>query len=176
MLCLPSVGVWSRTHRRTGTRERSVRPYGRRLRRTRDVDANAELATPSIRNVSLTSSSGEGIASEDWSFADPHETSEPRPQFALGVRRRKHRYNRLNVRFPTILITPMPLSCSLALPHPARANFGLKRAQLLLEPRSVQAALSRRRGGNRLTKDERDWIRRCTRDPDSLRWPRGTDK
>jgi hypothetical protein len=59
---------------------------------------------------------------------------------------------------------------------PARADIGADRAQLLLEPWAVQAALRRRRGGNRLTDSERDAIRRCTRDPDSLRWPRGTDE
>src|SRR5215471_7071898 len=62
----------------------------------------------------------------------------------------------------------------IAAPDPARADIGLKRAQLLLEPWAVQAALRRRRGGSRLTDDERDWIRRCTRDPQSLSWPRGT--
>ena len=60
--------------------------------------------------------------------------------------------------------------------NPARADIGADRAQLLLEPWAVQAALRRRRGGNRLTDRERDEIRRCTRDPDSLRWPRGTDE
>ena len=68
------------------------------------------------------------------------------------------------------------LLLGIAAHDPARADFGLKRAQLLLKPLAVQEALSRRRGGNRLTDDERYWIRRCTRDPDSLRWPRGTDK
>ena len=66
------------------------------------------------------------------------------------------------------------LLLGIAAPNPARAEFGKDRAQLLLEPWAVQAALGRRRGGQRLTDDERDWIRRCTRDPDSLRWPRGT--
>ena len=60
--------------------------------------------------------------------------------------------------------------------NPARADIGADRAQLLLEPWAVQAALRRRRGGNRLPDRERDEIRRCTRDPDSLRWPRGTDE
>jgi hypothetical protein len=60
--------------------------------------------------------------------------------------------------------------------NPARADIGADRPQLLLEPWAVQAALRRRRGGNRLTDRERDEIRRCTRDPDSLRWPRGTDQ
>jgi Family of unknown function (DUF5681) len=59
---------------------------------------------------------------------------------------------------------------------PARADIGADRAQLLLEPWAVQAALRRRRGGNRLTDSERNEIRRCTRDPESLRWPRGTDE
>jgi hypothetical protein len=59
---------------------------------------------------------------------------------------------------------------------PKRADIGADRAQLLLEPWAVQAALRRRRGGNRLTGKECDEIRRCTRDPDCLRWPRGTDE
>ena len=56
--------------------------------------------------------------------------------------------------------------------NPARADVGGDRAQLLLEPWAVQAALRRRRGGQRLTDREREDIRRCTRDRDSLRWPR----
>jgi hypothetical protein len=60
--------------------------------------------------------------------------------------------------------------------NPDRAEWRKDRAQLLLEPWAVQAALHRRRGGNRLTDSERDTIRRCTRDPNSLRWPRGTGK
>jgi hypothetical protein len=68
------------------------------------------------------------------------------------------------------------LLLGIAAPNPARAEFGEDRAQLLLEPWAAQAALPRRRGGQRLTDRERDEIRRCTRDPDSLRWPRGTDK
>jgi hypothetical protein len=68
------------------------------------------------------------------------------------------------------------LLLGIAAPNPARAEFGNDRAQLLLEPWAVQAALRRRRGGHRLTDEERDWIRRCTRDPDSLRWPRGTEE
>ena len=40
--------------------------------------------------------------------------------------------------------------------------------QLLLEPWAVQMALSRRRGGQRLTDGEIQDIKRCTRNPDSL--------
>jgi hypothetical protein len=47
---------------------------------------------------------------------------------------------------------------------------------MLLEPWAVQTALSRRRGGERLTEGELDTVRLCTRDPDSLRWPRGTGR
>ena len=81
----------------------------------------------------------------------------------------------------TLHISPDPdnadaalLLLGIAAPNPARAEFGKDRAQLLLEPWAAQAALHRRRGGPRLTDEERDWIRRCTRDPESLRWPRGT--
>lgn len=62
----------------------------------------------------------------------------------------------------------------IAAPNPARANYSTDRAQLLLEPWAVQAALRRRRGGSRLTDRECAEIRRCTRDLDGLRWPRGT--
>ena len=83
---------------------------------------------------------------------------------------------------PTImrLISPDPdnadaalLLLGIAALNPARADIGADRDQLLLEPWAVQAALRRRRGGQRLTDRECDEIRRCTRDPDSLRWPRG---
>jgi hypothetical protein len=60
--------------------------------------------------------------------------------------------------------------------NPDRAEWGKDRAQLLLEPWAVQTALDRRRGGHRLTDEEREAIRRSTRDPDSLRWPRGTGR
>ena len=66
------------------------------------------------------------------------------------------------------------LLLGIAAPNPARADIGADRAQLLLEPWAVEAALHRRRGGDRLTDRERDEIRRCIRDPDSLRWPRGS--
>jgi hypothetical protein len=68
------------------------------------------------------------------------------------------------------------LLLGIAAANPARADIGADRAQLLLEPWAAQAALRRRRGGQRLTDSERDGIRRCTRDPDCLRWPRGTDE
>jgi hypothetical protein len=68
------------------------------------------------------------------------------------------------------------LLLGIAAPNPARADIGADRAQLLLEPWAVQSALRRRRGGNRLTDRDCDEIRRCTRDPDTLRWPRGTDE
>ena len=49
------------------------------------------------------------------------------------------------------------------------------RAYLLLEPWAVQAALDRRRGGARLTAKDVADIKRCTRDAENLRWPRGTE-
>lgn len=48
------------------------------------------------------------------------------------------------------------------------------RDQLLLEPWAVQMALTRRRGGARLTGEEVKDIKECTRAPETLRWPRGT--
>jgi hypothetical protein len=64
------------------------------------------------------------------------------------------------------------LLLGIAAPNPARADIRANREQLLLEPWAVQTALRRKRGSQRLTESERDDIRRCTRDPDCLRWPR----
>src|SRR5216683_4089609 len=61
------------------------------------------------------------------------------------------------------------LLLGIAAPNLARAEYTHNRAQLLLEPWSVQAAIHRRRGGQRLTDRERAEIRRCTRDPDCIR-------
>jgi hypothetical protein len=89
------------------------------------------------------------------------------------------------MRWPAIKhhISPDPDNADAALvllgvaaPNPARADIGSHRAQLLLEPWAVQAALRRRRGGQRLTDREREDIRRCTRNPDCLRWPRETNE
>ena len=57
---------------------------------------------------------------------------------------------------------------------PVLQDQPIGRTPLLLEPWAVQMALSRRRGGTRLTDDEIKEIRRCTRDPETLSWPRST--
>ena len=49
-----------------------------------------------------------------------------------------------------------------------------QRAQLLLEPWAVQAALSRRRSTTPLSPRALSEIERCTRDTSSLKWPRGS--
>lgn len=48
-----------------------------------------------------------------------------------------------------------------------------ERKRLKLEPWAVQAALGRRHGGSRLSKDDRDWVDRTTRESETIRWPRG---
>ena len=53
-----------------------------------------------------------------------------------------------------------------------RPEYGLDDRGLLLEPWATQMALSRRRGGRPLTDDEQREIKRCTRNRESLRWPR----
>jgi hypothetical protein len=65
------------------------------------------------------------------------------------------------------------LLLGIAAPNPARADWNTGRIHLLLEPWAVQAALRRRRGGNRLEQRERDDIRRCTREPDGIRFTKG---
>jgi hypothetical protein len=57
----------------------------------------------------------------------------------------------------------------IAAPDQDRAWYS-GRTLLLLEPWAVQAALSRRRGGQRLSDSELEEIRRCTRNTDSPRW------
>ena len=66
------------------------------------------------------------------------------------------------------------LILGIAARDPGRDDPGFDGLQLLLEPWAVQAALRRRRGGQRLSEKEVSEIERCTRDPGSLRWPRGT--
>src|SRR5205807_898592 len=77
-----------------------------------------------------------------------------------------------------LLISPDPDNADAALvllgiaaPDPARADFRAERAELLLEPWAVQAALGRRRGTQRLTEQELNMVRRSTRDADTLRLP-----
>lgn len=55
--------------------------------------------------------------------------------------------------------------------NPDRLGIDTYGEQLLLEPWAVQAALSRRRGAKRLSSKDLDEIRRCARDPDTVRWP-----
>jgi hypothetical protein len=68
---------------------------------------------------------------------------------------------------------PALIILGIAVRNPDRQGPQFDGEQLLLEPWAVQAALSRRRGGERLSEKERAEIKRCTRDPDTLRWPRG---
>jgi hypothetical protein len=63
----------------------------------------------------------------------------------------------------------------LGIAAPYAEEMGLTCIPLLVEPWAAQAAISRRRGGSRLTDPMRDNLRRLIRDPDSLRWPRRTD-
>ena len=60
--------------------------------------------------------------------------------------------------------------------NPARAELAQAegRAQLLLEPWAVQAALGRRRSAVPLDPKDISSIERCTRDTSSLKWPRGS--
>ncbi|WP_339635856.1 DUF5681 domain-containing protein [uncultured Sneathiella sp.] len=57
---------------------------------------------------------------------------------------------------------------------PRRQDFKSDRPQMLLEPWAVQMAMGKRRGVKKLTEKQTLEIQRCTRDSDSLKWPRGT--
>ena len=56
---------------------------------------------------------------------------------------------------------------------PTHEDYDEPRPQMLLEP---WAAQGRRRGGHKLKADNVSEIRRCTRDPDSLHWPKGIEE
>lgn len=61
----------------------------------------------------------------------------------------------------------------IATPDPKRADRRQNRAQLLLEPWAVKAALSRSRRVRSLTNKDLEDTRRCSRDDGSINWPLG---
>jgi hypothetical protein len=64
--------------------------------------------------------------------------------------------------------------CLLGIATPDESREEHNPGALLLEPWAVQAALGRRRGGKALTPRDIGDIERCTRAPETLRWPRRT--
>ena len=64
--------------------------------------------------------------------------------------------------------------CLLGIAAPDQSREEHNPGALLLEPWAVQAALGRRRGSKALTPQDVGEIKRCTRAPETLRWPRGT--
>ena len=64
--------------------------------------------------------------------------------------------------------------CLLGIAAPDKSREEHNPGALLLEPWAVQAALGRRRGSKALTPEDVGEIKRCTRAPETLRWPRRT--
>jgi len=64
--------------------------------------------------------------------------------------------------------------CLLGIAAPNKSREEYDPDAILLEPWAVQAALRRRRGGKALTSEDVSDIQRCTRAPETLRWPRRT--
>lgn len=64
--------------------------------------------------------------------------------------------------------------CLLGIAAPNKSREEYDPEAILLEPWAVQAALSRRRGRKALTMKDVGEIKRCTRAPETLRWPRRT--
>ena len=62
--------------------------------------------------------------------------------------------------------------CLLGIAAPDKSREEHNPGALLLEPWAVQAALRRRRGSKALTMEDIGDIERCTRAPETLRWPR----
>jgi hypothetical protein len=68
------------------------------------------------------------------------------------------------------------LILGIATHDPVRADYPKAWEHLLLESWAVQAALSRRHGGTALTEADVKEIKRCTQEPEQLRWPRSVKK
>jgi Family of unknown function (DUF5681) len=64
--------------------------------------------------------------------------------------------------------------CLLGIAAPNKSREEYDPDAILLEPWAVEAALRRRRGGKTLTMEDVGEIKRCTRAPETLRWPRRT--
>jgi len=64
--------------------------------------------------------------------------------------------------------------CLLGIAAPNKSREEYDPGAVLLEPWAVQAALRRRRGSKALTSKDVGEIKRCTRAPETLRWPRRT--
>jgi uncharacterized protein DUF5681 len=62
--------------------------------------------------------------------------------------------------------------CLLGIAAPNKSREEHDPGAVLLEPWAVQAALGRRRGSKALTMEDVSDIKRCTRAPETLRWPR----
>ena len=92
-----------------------------------------------------------------------------KPAFNSGLKKTRFTHDPSNADEALLLL-------GIANLDPARQNGRQPRDHLLLEPWAVQTALGRRRGGQRLTKKEISEIKRCTREPDTLRWPRGYEE
>ena len=79
----------------------------------------------------------------------------------------------------TTKISPDPRNadaamCLLGIAAPNKSREEHDPDAILLEPWAVQAALRRRRGSKALTPEDVSDIKRCTRAPETLRWPRRT--
>jgi hypothetical protein len=82
-------------------------------------------------------------------------------------------------RSVTSKISPDPRNadaamCLLGIAAPNKSREEYDPGAVLLEPWAVQAALRRRRGSKALSMEDVGTIRRCTRAPETLRWPRRT--
>jgi hypothetical protein len=64
--------------------------------------------------------------------------------------------------------------CLLGIAAPNKSREEHDPGAVLLEPWAVQAALRRRRGSKALSLEDVGTIKRCTRAPETLRWPRRT--
>jgi hypothetical protein len=64
--------------------------------------------------------------------------------------------------------------CLLCIAAPDKSRKEYHPDAILLEPWAVQGALRRRRGSKALTNEDVSDIKRCTRAPETLRWPRRT--
>lgn len=165
------------------------RPSGRKSRSSTSVSAFDIVIDKSLTvtqdGVQREMTVEEALQHKTYQEAIAGSRTAQRKVLKMIAKREKYLAAQEGKRFPKVTMTHEQdpenadnalLILGIASRDPARQDLGLEREQLQLEPWAVQAALRRRRGGQRLTDDEMASIRRCTRDPDTIKWPRGSDK
>lgn len=136
--------------------------------KTREVTFQEVLQNQLLKRA-LAGDAGDRREVLKWIAQHDEWTRKHGPQEAPPVITRRVSHDPDNADAALVLL-------QIAAPHPLREPSNNRRMPLKIATWAAQAALRRRRGGARLTDDERDSVRRCIVDSETLCWPRGTGK